>query len=116
MARLEHQHPVAGRKSVDERCLPRAGSGAWIDDDGRCGQEGVLQPGQHLFGERSELRPSVIDRRLAERAQHSVGNIRGSWNLEKMSPALGHGKSLGGVGADLVEADLKVRLYDHRTS
>src|SRR5215510_2951932 len=32
----------------------------------------------------------MVDRRLAERAQHAIGNVGRSGNLEKMTTALGH--------------------------
>ena len=40
--RLEHQHPVARREEIDQRCLPRSGSGCGKDHDPPGGLEDLF--------------------------------------------------------------------------
>src|SRR5438105_14662241 len=87
VAGLEHQHAVAWRQRVDERRLPRAGAGRGIDDDVRRRLEDALQPIDHLPREHGELGAAVVDGRLRDRAQHAVGDVGGSGDLEEMAPA-----------------------------
>ena len=85
MARLGHQHAVAGRQGVHQRGLPRAGAAGGIDDDVLPGLEYALQPRQHRLGELRELRTAMIDRRMVDRAQHPVRNIGRARDLEEVS-------------------------------
>ena len=86
VAGLEREHAVAGRERVDERRLPRAGAGRRVDDDRAVGAEDVPQPVEHLEAERREGRPAVVDRRVVDRPQDAVGDVRRPRDLQEVAP------------------------------
>ena len=89
LAGLEHQDAVAGRQCVDERGFPCPGPRRRIDDHVRPGLEDVLQPGEHRLAEIGKLGTAMVDRRMIDRAQDPIGDVRWSRDLKKMAPAGG---------------------------
>ena len=60
MAGLVHQHLVAGRKRIDQACLPRPGTRGRIQEDRTCGPEDRLDAAQHALAQLLKLGPAVI--------------------------------------------------------
>jgi len=76
LSRLEHQHPIAGGESIDERRFPGSGSGGWIDHNAPGRLEYFLEPFQNLEPQPGEFLASVVDRRLGHRAQNAARQPR----------------------------------------
>ena len=85
MAGLEHQHGVAGRQRVDERRFPGASTRRGVNDDRARGLKDSLEPLEHGAAEGREVGTAVIDRRLRHGAQHAIGHVGRSRDLEEMS-------------------------------
>ena len=47
-------------------------------------------PCEHVLAELRELRPAMIDDRLRHRAQHAIGHVRRSWNLQEVTAGMHH--------------------------
>ena len=85
VAGLVHQDLVAGRKRIDQRGFPGAGARGRIDDDVAGGLEDPLHALEDLLAERAEVRAAMVHGREVDGAQHPVGNVGRSGNLEKMA-------------------------------
>ena len=83
---LRHQHTVARRQRVDERRFPCAGSGSRVDDDRLACIEDRSDAPEDRKPELRELGTAMVDRRPIDRAQHAVGNVRRSRNLQEVTP------------------------------
>ena len=92
MAGLVHQHAVARRERVDERGFPGAGARRGIDHDFALrALEDALHSGEHFLADRAELRAAVVHRREIDRAQHAVGHVGRSGDLQEVAAgASGH--------------------------
>ena len=85
MPGLRHQHAIAGRQRVDQRGFPGAGAGGGIDDDRSAGLEDLLHAVEHFLAELRKFRTAMVDRRLVDGAQHAVGHVGRSGNLQEMA-------------------------------
>ncbi len=95
VARLEHQHAIAGRQRVHERRFPRAGAGRRIDHNGIDGLEDALQPVDRLARHPRERGAAVVDGRLRDGAQHPVRHVGRPGDLQEVAAAFhGHASSL----------------------
>ena len=83
LARLHHQHLVAGRQRVDQRAFPGAGAGRGVDDHRIAGLEDGLDAFEAFLSELGEFRPAVVDDRRVHRAQHAVRQRGRSRNMQK---------------------------------
>ncbi len=91
MTGFERQHAIAGREGVDQRRFPCPGAGRGIDDDRTAGAEHRFDPLQQVVGELGEVRSAVVDGRLCDGAQHPVGDVGRSGDLQEMpSTVSGH--------------------------
>ena len=86
MSGLGHQHVITRRQRVDECGFPCAGSGSGVDDDVALCLEYALHPGKHAFREHSELGAAVIDRRVVDRPQHTIGDVGRTRDLQEVTP------------------------------
>jgi hypothetical protein len=57
MPRLKHQHTIAGRKGIDDRCFPRTRTRGRIDHHGTRGLKDGAQIFQNLGAQLCKLRP-----------------------------------------------------------
>src|SRR3546814_9462548 len=73
---LVHQHGVARRQRVDQRRLPRPGAGGREDDHRVLGLEDRLDLGQHLLGQRVELRTAMIHGRTLDRSEEHTSELQ----------------------------------------
>ena len=85
MSGLRHQHVIARRERVDECGFPGAGSGSGVDDDVGLRLEYALHPGKHAFREHSELGAAMIDRRVVDRPQHTIGHVGRTRDLQEVT-------------------------------
>jgi len=84
---LDHQHAIARRERVDQRRLPRAGSGSGVDHDRTRGREDRLDLLGDLERQRREARPAMVDRRAIDGAQHAFrGTLVGPGICRKWIP------------------------------
>ncbi|MNR09536.1 hypothetical protein D3C85_1257410 [compost metagenome] len=90
VAGLEHQHAVARGERIDQRRFPRARSGCRIDHNRLGGLEDLADVRQHLLAELLELGAAVVDGGVVHRAQHAVGHVGRTRDLQEM-PAAGMG-------------------------
>ena len=86
LAGLDHEHAIARRQRVGQRCFPGAGAGRGVDDHRLRGLEDGLDALQHALGHLGEFRPALVDQRHVDGAQHAVGNGRRSGNSRKWRP------------------------------
>src|SRR5262245_55811199 len=82
---LEHQHAVARRKRVAQRGFPRAGTGGRPHEYRSARLEDELQVVEHLTGKPTEIRAAMIQRRVVDRPQYAVGNVRRTRYLQEMA-------------------------------
>ena len=88
---FHHQHPVTGREGVDQRRLPCAGAGGGVDDHRSLGPKDVADTVQQLAAECLKLRPAMIDGGPGHGAQHPVGHVGRSWDLQEVTAwTIGH--------------------------
>jgi hypothetical protein len=85
VAGLDHDDPVAGRERVDERGFPGARARGGVDHHRLLGLEDLADVAQHLQAELLELRAAMVDGRLVDRAQHAVGDVGRTGNLQEMA-------------------------------
>ena len=88
MPGLEHQHPVARRQAVAQRCLPGPGAGRRVDDDIVLGLKDPPHAGHDLLPETPEFRPAMVDRRHRDRLQYAVRHIGRAGDLQKMAAGM----------------------------
>ena len=85
IARLAHQHLVAGRKEIRDARVPRAvARGRVGDDEALLRLQHPLQPLQRPVAQRDELRPREIHRRALHRLQHPVRDVGGARMHEEL--------------------------------
>lgn len=72
MPGLKHQNTLARRQCVDQRRLPRTGSGSRVDEDVFVGLEDALESIQRSLPDFGEIRSAVIDGLLRKRAEDAV--------------------------------------------
>src|SRR5918999_1003354 len=70
--------------------FPAAGAGRGIDDDGAGRVEDLAGAVENLACHGGKLGAAMIDRRLRQRAQHAVGNVRRSGDLKEVAAWLCH--------------------------
>jgi hypothetical protein len=91
MSGFKHQHPVPGRKRIDEGSLPGAGARSWVDHDGVCGFEDRLQPVKNSSTEFGKFGSAMIDNGTIDSAQNSVRDVGWTWNLQEVpAGSVGH--------------------------
>src|SRR5690606_36133179 len=65
--------------------FPCAGARRRIDDDRPVAAENLLHAPKHPLAELGEIRAAMVDHGHVDRPQDTVGNLRGSRNLQEMS-------------------------------
>ena len=80
-----HQHVVTRTQRVDQRSLPRTGTGGGVNDDGLAGLKDIFHVRQHLEPEHRELRSTVVNGGVTHGPQHAVRHWRGARYLQKMA-------------------------------
>src|SRR5262249_52286426 len=90
VASFDHQHLVARRERVDDRCLPRTGSRGGKDDDRAGSLKDLLTSPENSLGQFAELHAAVVDDRHVHRAEHPVWHRAWAWNLQKMTSLVLH--------------------------
>ena len=93
MSGLKHQHPVAGGKRVHNRRFPRSCPGSRKHNDRSGGLKHRVQTVEHFPAQFGKLRPAMIDDRAVHGAQHAIGDVGGSGNLQEMATGMNHGNS-----------------------
>ena len=82
---FEHQDGVAGTERVDERRFPGARARRRIDDDRLLRLEDLLDPFEHCQAERAEFGATMVDGRVAHRAQDAIRHRARSGDLQEVS-------------------------------
>ncbi len=86
LAGLRHQYAIAGRKRIDQRGFPGAGTRGGIDDHVAAGLEYGFHAFQYFLAEHGEAGTAMIHRRKVDRAQHAIGHVVGPGICRKWRP------------------------------
>src|SRR4030095_6197260 len=87
MAGLEHEHAIARRQRVDEGGLPCPGARGGVDKHMAARLENTLHTLEHIAPQPREIATSMVDGRPVDRAEHAVGHVGGTWDLQEMPAA-----------------------------
>ncbi len=93
MAGLKHQNAITGRKRVNNRRFPCARARSWIDDYVARSFENRPQTFEQDCAEFCEFWSAVVNYRAMHGAQHSIGYICGSGNLQEVPTRVNQFKS-----------------------
>ncbi len=89
MPGLERQHAVARRQRVENGRFPRPGARRGIHQHRARAAQQAFEPGDHVAGERRELRSAVVDDGMVDGPEDAVRNVGWTGNLQEMSAAAG---------------------------
>src|ERR1700731_4007587 len=84
VASLNHEHLIARRQGVHDRCLPGTSTRGRIDDDRLISLEDRSAAFQYFHAEFSKFRAAVINYLLVHGAEHSLGDRAWPGDLKKM--------------------------------
>lgn len=89
-ARLEHQHPVAGRERIHQGRFAASSARGRIHDHRTTGLKDRANGFQNVQAQFRELGPPVVDGRTIHGPQHAIRNIRRAWDLKKVTAGVNH--------------------------
>ena len=84
VACLRHEHAVSRRERICERRFPGTGSRCRIDHDIGFRAKNSFHSCEDGPRQRGEFRPAVIDGRLIDSAQHAIGYVGRTRNLQEV--------------------------------